>query len=104
MRYGLPEYAIESLVKLLSENTRIHQTILFGSRAKGTHKEGSDIDLCLMGERIDTAVLADLEGKIDDLLLPWKVDLIPGNMIDNEELLDHIHRVGKTLYERITVQ
>jgi len=39
-------------------------------------------------------------GGIDDLLLPWKVDLALQHTIENPELLGHIERVGVPVYER----
>lgn len=100
MKFGLPDRAIERLVEVLSQSESIERTVLFGSRAKGTYREGSDIDLCLSGANIDLSVLAGLEARIDDLDMPWIVDLVPEAMIDSKAGLDHIHRVGTVLYER----
>jgi predicted nucleotidyltransferase len=100
MKFGLPDRVIARLVEVLSQNESIERTVLFGSRAKGTYHEGSDIDLCLTGTDINLSVLSRLEARIDDLDMPWKVDLVPEAMIDSKALLDHIHRVGAVLYER----
>ncbi len=100
MKFGLPDRVIARLVEVLPQNESIERTVLFGSRAKGTYHEGSDIDLCLSGTNLDLSVLAGLESRIDDLDMPWKVDLVPEAMIDSKALLDHIHRVGAVLYER----
>jgi len=77
MKFGLPDRVIASLVEVLSQNESIERTVLFGSRAKGTYHEGSDIYLCLTGTDIDLSVLSRLEARIDDLDMPWKVDLVP---------------------------
>jgi len=100
MRYGLPDRVIDSLIEVISRNVRVEKTVLFGSRAKGTYSEGSDIDLCLLGSDIDLATLSGIESAIDDLNIPWIVDLVPETLIDNAELIEHIQRVGETIYER----
>jgi predicted nucleotidyltransferase len=100
VRYGLPDRVIESLVEVISRDARIEKTVLFGSRAKGTYTEGSDIDLCLLGSDIDLSALSVIEASIDELNFPWIVDLVPETLIDNTELLDHIRRVGATIYDR----
>ena len=100
MMYGLPEGVIESLVNVMAMEERIEKTVLFGSRVKGTYSEGSDIDLCLVGNDLDLAALSRLEEHIDDLYFPWTVDLVPAASISDPALVDHIHRVGATIYER----
>lgn len=62
------------------------------------YRKGSDIDLCLEGQPLEVADLLKLEAQVDDLLLPWKVDLSLKHMIDNPSLLDHIERVGVPIY------
>ncbi len=69
--------------------------ILYGSRAKGSHKLNSDIDLAVAGERLTGAVLSRIEGDLEDHLLPYKIDLSLMANIDNQNLLEHIQRVGR---------
>ncbi|HUX40047.1 MAG TPA: nucleotidyltransferase domain-containing protein [Rectinemataceae bacterium] len=100
MRAGLDGPTLELLVSALSRESTIHRVILFGSRAKGTAKPGSDIDLCLEGPDIGTPELARLETLLDDLLLPWEIDLVPRADINNRELLAHIDEFGIAIYEK----
>jgi uncharacterized protein len=74
--------------------------VLYGSRAKGSYREGSDIDLTLKGVKITTQQLLDICTRVDDLLLPYQVDLSIFDHIDNKALTDHIHRAGKVIFER----
>jgi predicted nucleotidyltransferase len=76
----------------------ISEVILYGSRAKGTHRPGSDLDLTLKGDVLTTNQLMDISGRIDDLLLPYEVDLSIFKHIDNPDLIDHINRVGKVVF------
>ena len=64
----------------------------------GTHLPGSDIDLCIEAESFGLTELLCIENRIDDLLLPWKLDLSLLHKIDNPALLDHIRRVGVIFY------
>jgi uncharacterized protein len=93
---GLPAYAVDQLCGIFRACPGIRRVILYGSRAMGTYRPGSDIDLCLEGEALGLTELLAIEGRIDDLLLPWKVDLSLLHQIDNQGLLEHIRRVGVT--------
>jgi len=95
---GLPEQAAEKIRGIFREYPAIHRAILYGSRALGTYRQGSDIDLCLEGPTLGLTELLSMENRIDDLLLPWKVDLSLLHTIDNPALQEHIRRVGVTFY------
>ncbi|MDZ7718255.1 MAG: nucleotidyltransferase domain-containing protein [Balneolaceae bacterium] len=100
MKYGLKPHIWNQIISCVKKNDRIEEVILYGSRAKGTHKEASDIDLVLKGEEITTKDQLRLENELDDLLLPWKFDVSIFHNITNPELLDHIRRVGVTVYKQ----
>lgn len=91
---GLPLSSVHALINLFQTYPEIKQVILYGSRAKGTHRTGSDIDLCLVAPSLTSQQQANIETQIDDLLLPWKVDLCLAHQIDNPALRLHIKRVG----------
>jgi predicted nucleotidyltransferase len=95
---GLPKKTIENLHALFQKHPAIQSAILYGSRALGTFKPGSDIDLTLVAPTWSTTELLSLENEIDDLLLPYKIDLSLRHQIQNDDLLEHIQRVGKQFY------
>jgi uncharacterized protein len=79
----------------------IRQIILFGSRAKGTQKTGSDVDLAIKGEAVSYATalrLADLLN--EEQPLPYFFDVLNYHSISEPELKDHIDRVGVILFEK----
>lgn len=95
---GLPEKTITKLLTVFSHYPEINEVILYGSRAKGNYKPGSDIDIALKGNGLTLSVLTKIETEIDDLLLPYTVDCVVFEKINNTELTDHINRVGIQLF------
>lgn len=92
-----PEHTT-ALRNIFRQFPEIPTVILYGSRAKGTHRNNSDIDLCLKNTTITLSRLLQLEGQIDDLLLPWMFDIVVYSSIENPDLRSHIDRVGKVIY------
>lgn len=100
MRYGLSDNDLLSIQSILHDFPEVDQAILYGSRAKGNFKKGSDIDITLKGDHLDLSVLALIASQFDDLPLPYKVDLSIYDRIKNKDLVSHIERVGKKLFVR----
>lgn len=96
---GLTGADMEKLDTVFLPARIVSSVVLYGSRAKGTFREGSDIDLTLKSEKISMRQLAGLEMKIDDLLLPYNMDLSIYGHIESPELREHIDRVGLVIYE-----
>jgi predicted nucleotidyltransferase len=94
---GLPAAAIHAICQVFERYPGLAQAVLYGSRAKGTFRPGSDIDLTLKGELSDQELL-NLYGDSDDLLLPYKFDLSLYRQLGNPGLLEHIERVGRVFY------
>lgn len=99
-RFGIESAMFEQIVDVLRGNPLVQEAILYGSRAKGVHKPGSDIDLVLKGKELTLQDLNRVSLALDDLLLPYTFDLSLFHHIDNEELLAHIGRVGKSIFCR----
>ncbi len=97
MRFGLDENTIKDINSVFSKYSEITKVVLYGSRAKGSEKNGSDIDLCIMDD-IDIKLLYRLEDDLDELMLPYKVDLTIFAKLNNNEIKEHIKRVGKEFY------
>jgi len=91
--YGISQSAFDKIKKVIFSVQGVDEVILYGSRAKGNYKEGSDIDLTIKGN-LNFDDLVKLTVKLDDLNMPWKIDLSLYGHITNEDLLDHINRIG----------
>lgn len=92
--YGLSDKTIFSLKSVFSKYPEIKKVLLYGSRAKGSFKSGSDIDLTLVAPDLTLTKLLHIQNQIEDLMLAHKVDLSLFHKIENQDLLDHIQRVG----------
>jgi uncharacterized protein len=99
--FGLKLQELEALNRCFARYPLIERVILYGSRAKGNFKNGSDVDLTIVGD-LDFSGLLQLENEIDDLMLPYKVDISLYRQLTNADLLEHIERVGKLVYQRTT--
>lgn len=99
METGLSADTIKKVQGVFTKYPQVEAVILYGSRAKGTYKNGSDIDLTLKGNNLDLNVLSKISNDIDDLLTPYKFDLSIFTDIENADLLEHINRVGIEFYK-----
>jgi type I restriction enzyme S subunit len=95
---GLDQRVISKINDIFRLFPEIDEAILYGSRAMGNFKPHSDIDLTLKGENLDLSILQKIETQLDDLLLPYKIDLSIFHQIQNQDLVEHISRVGKKFY------
>ena len=100
MKYGLTEKTIEQIRAVFSKYLTVEKATLYGLRAKGTHKTGSDIDLTLHGAGLTLKILYEIENELDDLLLPYQIDLSFFEQISNPDFIDHSQRVGLVFYEK----
>lgn len=83
-----------------AQYSSISKVVLYGSRAKGNYKNGSDIDLTIIDQGLSFSELLQIENKLDDLLLPYKIDLSLKRQISNPDLIEHIEHVGEVFYEK----
>jgi len=100
MRFGLDEIDIKRINSVFALFPEVEKVILYGSRAKGNYKLGSDIDITLKGQYLNLETVNAIETKIDDLLLPYLFDISIFSQIDNPDLVEHINRIGKLFYEK----
>jgi len=98
IKFGLQEHVIDLIKNVFSKHSQLEKVIIYGSRAKGNHKNGSDIDLTLIGKNLNLDILNQINLDLDDLLLPYTFDISIYRYIDNPDMISHIKRVGKEFY------
>jgi predicted nucleotidyltransferase len=97
--FGLLASDLTKIIEVVSQYKEVKRAIIFGSRAKGNFRQGSDIDLAILCE--DKNIANAISFKLnEDTLLPYKFDVLDYRTIDNKELISHIDRVGKVVFER----
>jgi predicted nucleotidyltransferase len=98
--FGLKDNHLNLIKSVFEGHTNVSKVVIYGSRAKGNYRAGSDIDLTLFGENLNFNTLLKIENELDDLLLPYHIDLSIFNNIENNDLIEHINRVGIVFYEK----
>ena len=98
--YGLKDIDIEKIKSIFAKFAKIEKAILYGSRAKGNYRDNSDIDLTIVGKNIGLSKLFKIETELDDILLPYKIDLSIYHKIENQDLVEYINRCGVVFYEK----
>ena len=99
--FGLLDRDIKYIIKALEQHDEIEKAIIFGSRAMGNYKKGSDVDIAIIGENVNRSIIYNLEDFLNEVYpLPYFFDIIQYNEITNENLINHIDNEGKLLYTK----
>lgn len=98
---GLPEPALQKIRAVFARYPQVEKAVLYGSRAEGTYRNNSDIDLTLRGgDDLTLNVLCKLANDLDDLFLPYTIDLSIFHDISDPDMIEQIQQVGVTVYEQ----
>jgi predicted nucleotidyltransferase len=100
VNHGLASKTLALITGVLAAFSQVEKALLFGSRAKGTHKAGSDIDLALVGADLDWDIIGRISSALDDLPIPYRFSVIMLNERTDSDVAAHIRRVGIPLFER----
>lgn len=97
--FWLAPHDIKHITHLLRQYTAVKQALLFGGRAKGNYKSGSDVDIALKGSQLTQYTIAAIADFLnEETLMPYHFDVLNYHSIDNPQLVTHIDRVGVLLY------
>ncbi len=96
MNDGLNDKTRHAILEVLNQHPKIERIVLFGSRAMGTFTHTSDIDLALYGD-LTLRDQARIAAEMEQLSIPYKVDLVRMKTVTSPELLEHIKQHGKPL-------
>ncbi len=99
MKFGLSDKVISELHDVFRKHANIEKVLIFGSRSKGTYREGSDIDLAIVGKGVDYNFILTVLCQIEDLGLLYSIDLLDYQKKVGTPIGDHIDRVGQVFYE-----
>ena len=96
---GLAQSELELMRGVFRRVPAISEVVLYGSRAKGTHRPESDVDLALVGVEDEVRAAAVAE-ELEELPLPYRFDVKARSSINYPPLQEHIARVGIAIYRR----
>lgn len=98
--FGLSDQTLATIRGILLDYPAVERALIYGSRARGTYRPGSDIDLALLGEGVDLTTLGAIAGRLDESSIPQQVDLTLWSRIDHSALREDIQRAGVVFYDR----
>jgi len=100
--FGITEKSFRLMMEAIAGFQEIEKVIIFGSRAMGNYKPGSDIDLAIFGEKITFETVSRLHGKINEVLpIPYFIDVVNYETLESESLKQHIQLEGKEIFHRL---
>jgi predicted nucleotidyltransferase len=100
MRFGLSDKIIEGLNSVFRKHPEVEGVTIYGSRAKGNFREGSDIDITLIGSALNKDIGSKISIEIDELNTPYLFDISIFHQLNNKNLEEHIKKHGRNLYTR----
>ena len=99
--FGIYDNSFTLILDSLKKFTEIEKAIIFGSRAMGNYKKGSDIDIAITGKNINDKIVTRLSSILNqELPIPYFIDVVDYNSITNNDLKKHIDKEGKIVYQK----
>ncbi|HOV92518.1 MAG TPA: nucleotidyltransferase domain-containing protein [Candidatus Kapabacteria bacterium] len=100
MKFGLSDQQLETIIEIISSFPEITEAIIFGSRAIGTNRQGSDIDIAIKCNNSKFNKRGNLLSRFEESNLPFFVDIVDYNSITTNELKMQIDLYGVVFYNR----
>jgi len=101
MKFGLRPSDISEIISILTQFPEIEQAVIFGSRAKNSYREGSDVDIALSGSSVNFDVVSRVHALLEDeSKMPYLFDIVDYTHLNHKELREHIERVGVAFYQK----
>lgn len=99
--FGLLDTDMEAIAAVLSQEPKVEQAFIFGSRAKGNFRNGSDVDLALKGEELDFNTISRISYQLnEETTMPYQFDVLNYHTIKEPALIKHIDRAGIEFFRR----
>lgn len=101
MSNGLSDDDLKTIILVIKDFDEVETAVLYGSRAMGTFKNGSDVDIALKGAKLTSDICASIHFELEEeTLLPYFFDVTNYETVNNEKLKEHIDRIGKVIYQK----
>lgn len=100
MNFGLSETDLEYIINTIEHFPEIEKAVIFGSRAKGNYKPGSDVDIAIYGKKVTFDILSKLHSMLEDSSpMPYMFDIVDYTHSNHKELKEHIKRAGRVIWQ-----
>ena len=100
-KFGLLESDLTTIIDVLKRFNEVEYAFIFGSRAKGNYRNGSDVDIALKGEKLDFNILSRINSWLnEETALPYTFDVLNYHTLSEPDLIEHIDRVGIQFYSK----
>lgn len=97
--FGLLDSDIELITKAMKQNKEIKKATIFGSRALGNYKKGSDVDIAIFGNKVTSETVSNVNELLNEVYpLPYYFELLHFDKTTNENLKEHINNIGRVVY------
>jgi predicted nucleotidyltransferase len=105
VEYGLKDEYTKTFLDIIGSFNEVEKVVLFGSRATGTYKKASDVDIALFGKNVSAGLACAVKFEIEEeTAIPYFFDIVAYPLIKNEKLKEHIDTKGVVLWERDKVK
>ena len=103
--FGLKGTDLENIISVISQHPEVEEAYIFGSRALGNFKRGSDVDIALKGEKLNFEITTHIGYLLnEETIMPYKFDVLNYHTINNTDLSRHIDRVGIDFFTRQSIR
>ena len=92
--FGLKDYVVEDIKKVLSKYECLEKAVIFGSRARGDYKKASDIDIAIYAKDLTSTTVNMIRNAFDELDIIYTVDVVDYYKISKEALKRNIDKEG----------
>ena len=101
MPYGLTDREFAKLIELFSQDEKIEYVLLRGSRARGDYRSDSDMDITILGRRIDQMSIEELQKKIESSDISCPVEIYTARLSESSEYVDGVSHKGLLIYQKM---
>lgn len=99
--FGLSPSQLDEIKRVIASCDWVERAVVFGSRAMGTQKPGSDVDICVFGSRVGAAEVTELSRRLNnETTTAFMIDVLAYAQIDNPSLRHHIDQDGVVVFDR----
>ncbi len=103
LEMGLDSSELAEISQIIFATPKVKDAVIFGSRAIGNYKRGSDIDIALFGENLNREEKNRIQAQLnEETLMPYFFDVLHFDTLKNEDLKKHILSFGKSLLTVVT--